>query len=136
MVLWPVPGGGPPLTAWLARRIAADFCAHRGVCAGADVDAVLLVVSELITNALRHAGGVTSFALALDSRGVVVTVSDALTAAPHTVRVEPDRPGGFGWPLVQRLSVAVAVGPHGTGKSIRATVPVAALAREPCLEDH
>jgi anti-sigma regulatory factor (Ser/Thr protein kinase) len=84
---------------------------------------VLLVVSELVTNALRHAGGVTGLRVSCRPGVVEITVRDAAQAVP--VHREHDRgwlPGGYGWPLVHRLA-EVAVVPLGAeGKLVRATL--------------
>ncbi|MGW8377968.1 ATP-binding protein [Streptomyces sp. ODS28] len=92
------------------------------------VDMVMLVVSELVTNALQHAGGVTDFALG-SSRGVLhITVSDPSTRLPR--ERTPDltgsdtKPaGGFGWPLIRHFAseLSLHLGRRG-GKTIRATL--------------
>ncbi|MFJ3906454.1 ATP-binding protein [Streptomyces sp. NPDC090025] len=89
-----------------------------------EVDDLLLVTSELVTNAVRHGGGVTGFALDVGRGSVTVAVSDASRRPPR--RREDggfDRgPGGYGWPIVLRLAreVSVEVGPRG--KTVRAVV--------------
>ncbi|WOI61248.1 ATP-binding protein [Streptomyces fradiae] len=90
-------------------------------------DDVLLVVTELVTNALRHGGGVTAFHAELDGDGdaLTVEVADASPAPPHTRPHGDDPaavPGGFGWPLVRRLSHRVAVTPTPGGKTVRAVL--------------
>ncbi|KOU02304.1 ATP-binding protein [Streptomyces sp. NRRL F-5755] len=84
--------------------------------------AVLLVVSELVTNALRHAGGTWSLELTAHPDGIEVAVHDPSPQAPR-LRT-PDLSGGtggFGWPLVNRLArtTAVTPGPSG-GKRVSA----------------
>ncbi|MEU4736017.1 ATP-binding protein, partial [Streptomyces fradiae] len=90
-------------------------------------DDVLLVVTELVTNAVRHGGGVTAFHAELDGDGgdLTVEVTDASPAPPRTRPHGDDRaaaPGGFGWPLVRRLSHRVAVTPAPGGKTVRAVL--------------
>ncbi|MEU9007917.1 hypothetical protein AB0D15_40085, partial [Streptomyces sp. NPDC048551] len=46
------------------------------------MDAALLIVTELVTNAQRHAGGVRAFRLARTGTGVRVTVEDASPRSP------------------------------------------------------
>ncbi|QKW25374.1 ATP-binding protein [Streptomyces seoulensis] len=83
------------------------------------LDDVLLVVTELVTNALRHGGGLTAFAARLDGGALVVSVTDASPTAPHTVpRTDAATPGGFGWRIVQRLCRQVTVTPVAGGKTI------------------
>ncbi|MFJ4963165.1 Anti-sigma F factor [Streptomyces sp. ADI96-02] len=89
------------------------------------VQNLLLLVSELVTNAVRHAGAVTALWLTADRAGVHVRVTDPSPAHPQDRT--PDltgRTGGFGWPMVQRLAQEVRVrrAPDG-GKVILATVP-------------
>ncbi|MBB1253322.1 ATP-binding protein [Streptomyces alkaliterrae] len=91
------------------------------------VDDCLLVVSELVANALRHAGGLTGFEVAAGPDGVVVTVQDASRRLPVALPgagVPPrTEPGGHGWPMVCRLATSVVVTrSRSGGKSIRATM--------------
>ncbi|MFF3749282.1 ATP-binding protein [Streptomyces sp. NPDC002018] len=84
---------------------------------------VLLVVSELVTNAVRHAGGVTGFRVSACAGEVEIAVRDASPLLPVGREHGQDwLPGGYGWPLVQRLAeVTVTVLGDG-GKLIRALV--------------
>ncbi|WP_051807678.1 ATP-binding protein [Streptomyces sp. NRRL F-2664] len=92
---------------------------------------VLLVTSELVTNAVRHGGGLLGFEAVLCAGGSAVRlrVSDGVSAAPPQPAVRPAGAmtgrGGFGWPLVHRLarSVTITPGAHG-GKCIEAVVPL------------
>ncbi|WP_078591733.1 ATP-binding protein [Streptomyces megasporus] len=116
----------PPQSGERARDITRGFLrAKKPGAYQADVDAVLLGVSELVTNAIRHAGGVTGFRLEAEHEGVAVEVSDASVRRPRTVEINPSVPGGFGWLLVRELAseVTVALRP-GKGKTIRAAFPV------------
>ncbi|MFJ9742949.1 ATP-binding protein [Streptomyces sp. NPDC101166] len=83
------------------------------------VDDALLVVTELVTNAVRHGGGLAGFDARLDGDVLTVSVTDVSPALPHIVpRSDPAAPGGFGWPLIQRLSRQVTVTPTAGGKTI------------------
>ncbi|MFD3548660.1 ATP-binding protein [Streptomyces sp. NPDC058655] len=73
-------------------------------------DTVVLVVSELVTNALRHGGGTCTLDLTAHPDTIEVAVHDASPQPPH-VRT-PDlhgSSGGFGWVMVNRLARATAV---------------------------
>jgi anti-sigma regulatory factor (Ser/Thr protein kinase) len=86
------------------------------------VDALLLV-SELVTNALRHAGGVTGLRVSSGPGVVEITVRDALDDLP--VRREHGRqwlPGGYGRPLAHRLAEVAVIPPGAEGKLVRATL--------------
>ncbi|MFF9981243.1 ATP-binding protein [Streptomyces erythrochromogenes] len=88
-------------------------------------DDVVLVVSELVTNALRHGGGTCTLTLTAHADGIKVAVQDPSPHTPHTRT--PDLrggSGGFGWPMVNHLAQATAV-THGTtgGKTVSALLP-------------
>jgi anti-sigma regulatory factor (Ser/Thr protein kinase) len=76
-------------------------------------DDVLLVISELVTNAVRHAPGPLTLKLRLLPGGIGITVLDTSPSLPRPRT--PDRTGGRGWPIVQSLAhrVNVVPGPHG-----------------------
>ncbi|MEV6575393.1 ATP-binding protein [Streptomyces sp. NPDC051577] len=110
-----------------ARDAATDFLtALRPPPPEATVQNVLLLVSELVTNALRHTGAVTSMKLRADQQRIQVTVEDPSPAHPRGRA--PDfsgLTGGFGWPMVQRLSQSLTIvqAPPGAGKAIIAALP-------------
>ncbi|WP_159029728.1 ATP-binding protein [Streptomyces marincola] len=115
-----------PQTSERARDLTRSYLPSLPYAAGSvDLDAVLLVVSELVTNAVRHADGVTAFRLEAGPGGVAVLVSDASARRPVIREYAPARAGGFGWRLVHQLgnAVTVRVDP-GAGKTIRVHVPV------------
>ncbi|MFJ8109355.1 ATP-binding protein [Streptomyces sp. NPDC096132] len=95
-----------------------------------DVIDLLLVVSELVTNAIRHGGGLAGFEVTPVPDGVRLRVhdhSDALPAVAHDAGELPagHRVSGYGWPLIVRLSheIAIEARPAG-GKTIRVLVPL------------
>ncbi len=97
--------------------------AGAGPPSGTVLDDILLVTSELVTNALRHGGGVSGFDVSLDGDAVRISVTDRSPVPPRTVpRDGPGTPGGYGWPLIRRLSTAVTVTPAPGGKTITAVV--------------
>ncbi|MFE1369225.1 ATP-binding protein [Streptomyces anulatus] len=85
-------------------------------------DAVLLVVSELVTNALLHGGGIYTLRLTAHPDLIEVAVDDPNPQAP-CLRA-PDltgATGGFGWPMVNHLARTTAVVHRPTGgKSVSA----------------
>ncbi|NNJ04713.1 ATP-binding protein [Streptomyces sp. PKU-MA01144] len=87
----------------------------------------LLVTSELVTNAIRHGGGVTAFTARVTGEGLVLTVRDRNPEAP-AVRLHPEGQtfpvGGYGWPLVQRLAARIHIAPLREGKTIRVLLPL------------
>ncbi|MGW0971158.1 ATP-binding protein [Streptomyces sp. NPDC002516] len=86
-------------------------------------EAVLLVVSELVTNVVRHArGGLCRLDLRDMGHGVDISVSDDDPEPPRPRRLDLTGQGGFGWPLVRRLSAELTVLSRPDGKTVRAVV--------------
>ncbi|MFD3513343.1 ATP-binding protein [Streptomyces sp. NPDC058657] len=98
-------------------------------------DSLVLVVSELVTNAVRHGGGRYTLALSASPDTLTVAVGDR-----SSVRPGPRTPdlaggsGGFGWHLVELLADEVTVLPGRAGlrsgrggalrgKTVRAVLP-------------
>ncbi|MEU3964740.1 ATP-binding protein [Streptomyces buecherae] len=123
-----------PRSASEARRlienlVRAQFPAHRGAGPAAETVAdMLLVTSELVTNAIRHGGGVVGLWARLDADGLRLAVRDRSDDLPFVKARTPGDPvpvGGYGWPMVRRLASEVRVTPcPGGGKEIRIAVPV------------
>ncbi|GAA1928159.1 ATP-binding protein [Streptomyces durmitorensis] len=90
-----------------------------------DAASIELAVSELVTNAVRHARGAScSLRLQAEPDGVAVVVGDADPRPPR--ERAPDLvggTGGFGWPMVQHMAKAVTVTSGPRGKTIRAVLP-------------
>ncbi|MFG2815348.1 ATP-binding protein [Streptomyces sp. NPDC048410] len=82
---------------------------------------VLLVVSELVTNACLHAGGPDQLFLSCDKKAIRLEVSDRGTGqpAPRTPH-QAGRPGGHGMFIVQRLCLdwGVVRTPDQPGKTV------------------
>jgi hypothetical protein len=82
---------------------------------------VLLVVSELVTNACLHAEGPDEMWISCDKKVIRVEVSDRGTGqpAPRTPH-RAGRPGGHGMFIVQRLCLdwGVVRAPGVTGKTV------------------
>ncbi|WP_234432195.1 ATP-binding protein [Streptomyces sp. NRRL S-378] len=117
-----IPGLPTGMTCAQARKTAGR------VLAGQDtppdlVSDVLTVVSELVSNAVRHAGGVTGFQVTVRAGQVVVEVSDRSALLPHLRPASPHTPGGFGWRVVKTLAPSTFVRSHRHGKTIIATLP-------------
>ncbi|MEU8842327.1 ATP-binding protein [Streptomyces roseus] len=86
------------------------------------VDDVVTVVSELISNAERHAGGATAFTITARPGFVTVEVSDGTARLPELQTWAPRHPGGFGWRLVHDIADTINVrADDGGGKTVTAT---------------
>ncbi|MFI9724273.1 ATP-binding protein [Streptomyces sp. NPDC052396] len=109
-----------------ARDVARAFVEGLDPAAAAGTaETLALVVSELTTNALRHGGGRYTLELTFTAEAVNAAVSD-LNPAPPRERA-PDLnggAGGFGWPMVRRLTSKVTIAPGpGRGKTIHVRLP-------------
>jgi anti-sigma regulatory factor (Ser/Thr protein kinase) len=98
-----------------ARRfVSAELV---GVVAVA-VDDIALMVSELVTNAIRHAG--TEFRVNVERtpQDVRVSVTDGAPGHPVARRPAPHELSGRGLMIVDRLSDAWGVDERGRGKTV------------------
>ncbi|MET9772417.1 ATP-binding protein [Streptomyces sp. NPDC006415] len=109
-----------PLKARDARAEVGRLLA--GVAGERCVNDALLVVSELISNADRHGGGLREFAAGVEDGHLWLEVADHSEVLPESAAHDPLVPGGFGWSLVRRLSVDARIRPwtagDGPGKTI------------------
>ncbi|MER7769184.1 ATP-binding protein [Kitasatospora sp. NPDC096140] len=89
------------------------------------VEDVLLMVSELVTNACLHApGGPRELRLRWDGARLRVEVADASPVLPRLrPYADPSRPGGHGLRVVDRLSLAWGSQPEDDGKLVWLEVP-------------
>ncbi|WP_327233266.1 ATP-binding protein [Streptomyces sp. NBC_01317] len=111
-----------PADAAEARALARSFLDGHAAPEHTLAD-VLLVVSELVTNAVRHAGGVTAFRVAARPGAVEIVVQDASPVPPVTKEHRGQwLPGGYGWPLVNRLAEVTVVSLGDAGKIVRASM--------------
>ncbi|MFB7175714.1 ATP-binding protein [Streptomyces sp. NPDC056254] len=106
----------------MTRRVLAEHAAPPVL-----VDDVLTVVGELVSNAIRHAGGGTGFRVTDRAGQVTIEVSDGSTLPPHPQPPSPDTPGGFGWCVVKTLAPSTFIRFHRTGKTIVAALPLRPL---------
>ncbi|GAA2768383.1 SpoIIE family protein phosphatase [Streptomyces paradoxus] len=106
-----------------ARRFSARTLRSWGI--SAEADTVLLVVSELVTNALVHTQGAVRVELTLAADRLRVTVSDSSPRAPaKPVVVDWESTGGRGLFLVEALSAAWGSVPVGGGKQVWSEIVV------------
>jgi len=75
------------------------------------------VVSELVTNAVRHGGGAVAFTVEAHDERVMLCVADGSSVVPH--RREPDGSGGRGVAVIEALAAAWDVRDHQGGKQVR-----------------
>ncbi|MEU7280019.1 ATP-binding protein [Streptomyces sp. NPDC045431] len=111
-----------------ARDFTASFLraqADAGVPMGPrTVEDARLVVSELVTNVVRHAAGPCRVELALARGMLEIAVSDAYAVAPIAHAPDPGRVGQHGLEIVLALCESVDVEPIPSGKRVRARLRV------------
>ncbi|MEU6313363.1 ATP-binding protein [Streptomyces sp. NPDC047014] len=135
---------GAPRSAMEARErvralLESSATAGPGDAAGeAVLTDALLVTSELVTNAIRHGGGLLDFDVSLcaGGTGLLIAVTDAVASGPPDPAQRPTGAltgqGGFGWPLIRRLTRSVTITPAGAGgKRIEVVVPIDGAAGRP-----
>jgi anti-sigma regulatory factor (Ser/Thr protein kinase) len=86
-----------------ARRFVAAAL-RRGGCSDDFIELVLLLTSELVTNAYRHAGTETRVSVRLDDDCVRVEVRDVGRGEPELRPLDTDRVDGRGLQIVDALA--------------------------------
>ena len=84
---------------------------------------IVLVVCELVTNAVRHAPGPCWLYLAAVPEGMRVEVHDSSACEPRPRPGDLKGGGGHGWHLVAALSLAADTRPCRHGKAVSAVLP-------------
>ncbi|MEU6119649.1 ATP-binding protein [Streptomyces sp. NPDC047117] len=108
-----------------ARRLTSGFLGHPAMPDGVSgrVDEAVLIVSELVTNAVRHGNSRCRLRLSAASSGVTIEVHDD---DPHTPAVKPlteDAVGGRGMAIVGLLARQFDItADRGGGKTVRAVL--------------
>ncbi len=119
------PGGlleqvaGAPAEIALVRRAATD---HLGRCGCANADDAVLVLSELVTNAVLHAGGADRITVDCRDGSIRIDVHDGATDAARVPDVAPEV-GGRGLRIVEALAERWGSDPLDAGKVVWAELP-------------
>jgi Histidine kinase-like ATPase domain len=98
-----------------ARVLVREACAEWAV--DDDVDRIVAVASELVTNAVQHAGTHLVLHLTYDRRGLTVGVRDGSVWAGMSPETDPDAER-FGLRVVANLSDRWGVLRHDDGKTV------------------
>jgi hypothetical protein len=121
---------GEPGSIAAARDFAARFLEQLRTewCAAIDDRAdgeLLLVVSELVTNADRHSNGPYILELEGTDAAVAVCVYDSSAALPRCFPRDPERVGRHGLEIVYALASEVVAERVPVGKRVRALLTLA-----------
>lgn len=109
----------------LTRQVLEQWLGPRGARERTTVDDVLLLVSEVVTNACTHGDGPYELRIDHTDDKVWVQVSDNSPERPQPHgRHRPTRSSGHGLYLLKRLSSAWGWVPRGRGKTVWFEVPV------------
>lgn len=110
---WVLDVGGTPVTE------ARDLLAHTVLgLPGEHVDEVLLLASELVTNAVCHGAAPVLLSVTWGDGSVRVEVADQSPARPVLKTVEWDAPSGRGLLLVDGLASDWGALASGSGKTV------------------
>ena len=104
-----------PTSARTARRFLRARLGEAGV-ADSRIDDAELLVSELVTNAVVHAGSAIALAVNVFAHAVRVEVEDGSPAHPVSYRAPDTSTTGRGWDLVRMLADAYGVADSRSGK--------------------
>ena len=109
--------GHEPSSPAAARRFVRELLASWELSELAEV--VELLVSEVVTNVIRHARTDGSLVVTRSGSGVRVAVSDSAGGEPTPLSPEPRQPSGRGLSIVDSMASrwGVATSPDGSGKS-------------------
>jgi anti-sigma regulatory factor (Ser/Thr protein kinase) len=85
-------------------------------------DELALIVSELVTNAVRHAGPPVRLELQAGDERVTVAVADGSPGRPVPRQAADDAEGGRGLPMIDLLAAETGVRPNPPGKTVWAAL--------------
>lgn len=112
-----------PTSVAAARKWLCEVVDHVHLPAEQLRDAVLLL-SELVTNSLRHAHGdiVCHGSVSTSGTHIRIAVADASELRPELLPIDPERVGGIGLLLLERIAEQWGVATYPGGKIVWATV--------------
>lgn len=111
-----VPLPNSPTAPLLARAVVREACELWGLTRL--IDDAVLVVSELVENAIRHARSESVLRVELRPGGLSLAVHDDDPTPPELITPRLDVPGHRGVQLVDRISIAWGTAPSSDGGKI------------------
>lgn len=123
----------PSSAAIVRHHMRADL--HRFGVPPEDLDLAVLIASELVGNAVRHAApgpdGMIEVTWEQDESGLLIKVTDPSAQLPRRLAPGPDEPAGRGLSIVEALADRWGAEPFANGKCVWAHLPLqaAGLAR-------
>ena len=112
-----------------ARRACADILT-RWKCDAESVEDAVLIVSEIVTNAIRYCAGPVQLRLSRAADYIRVEVTDSSADEPRLLDARPDDESGRGLRIVNQLATRWGHRPVGNGKQVWADLPYRAAARK------
>jgi anti-sigma regulatory factor (Ser/Thr protein kinase) len=105
-----------------ARRAAADILA-RWKCDAESIEDAVLIVSEMVTNAIRHCAGAVILHLSRAADYIRIEVTDSSPHKPRLIDAPPDAESGRGLRIISQLATRWGYSPTGRGKLVWADLP-------------
>ncbi|MYV97464.1 ATP-binding protein, partial [Streptomyces sp. SID3343] len=115
---------GEPGTAAGARSITRAFLGRIGHAKAPLADAAELVVSELVTNAIRYGPGPCVLDLEHTGPELRVSVRDTGTTRPSPRSRQPERPAGHGLEIVRSVCARMSITSSHEGNVVTAWLAV------------
>lgn len=100
-----------------ARAVVRDLCSDAAI-AGDTLDTAVLLVTELVSNAIEHGGGTAVLDAIADERQLRISVVDADPVLPIARVGDVDDERGRGLMLVEALASRWGASPYGPGKTV------------------
>jgi anti-sigma regulatory factor (Ser/Thr protein kinase) len=120
----------PDIAVREARRLAVDVLSRWG-CDRSRIDDAVLVVSEVVTNAVRHSGGRIRLRLRRYGSQLRIEVTDRSPRLPVLMPISPLAERGRGMRIVSRLATRWGSSRAGTGKVVWVDLPCPPARRFP-----
>lgn len=112
-----------PASVRIGRQFVARALTDRDI-PPEQIEDAMLIVSELVTNAIQHGRPPVRLRLCLTPADVTIEVEDGGDGRPRRRWPGTEALGGRGLAIVATLSRQWAVQPHGSGKRVQSVLTV------------